>query len=191
MTHPTEPDPEWEWTDHDSDEPSEEVESAVADALERALPEPTTGDLRDLLDRFGRERLTSLLTGGAASKAKGTSKITGDKGAWTRARKWLSDHLGSQRRKKISEPYRSRIAGLISPPKIIVSMTIHARVSARDKVLYVKDLDVRGRDKDDVLSGIRSRDPGKAIYTILKVWGNGMENRVTRVYGVDQVSIKR
>lgn len=179
----------WDWVDIRSGMPSGAVQRRAADRIEAALPQPSTADLRDLEARLGRDRLISELTGGTASKPKGSSKIAGDAGAWTRARKWLSDHIGSQRRSKIGEPYRSRLAKLIIPPTIRVSMTIHARVSNKDKHLYVRDLVMSNPEKDEYLSDARSRDPDSAIYTLLTVWGSGMQDRVTRVYDVDKVKV--
>lgn len=189
MTDPEEDSAAWDWVNIVTGESSHAVQRAAADRLEAALPQPSTADLRGLEERLGRDKLLSELTGGAASKPKGSSKIAGDKGAWTRARKWLSDHIGSARRSKIGEPYRSRLAKLIIPPVIKVSMTIHARVSNKDKLLSIRDLQLSGSEKDDYLSASRSRDPGSAIYTLLTAWGGGMQDRVTRVYGVDRVNV--
>lgn len=189
MTDPEDDSAAWDWVSITTGESSHAVQRAAADRLAAALPQPSTADLRGLEERLGRDRLLAELTGGAASKPKGSSKISGDKGAWTRARKWLSDHIGSGRRTKISEPYRSRLAKLIIPPVIKVSMLIHARVSNKDKLLSIRDLQLSGAEKDDYLSASRSRDPGSAIYTLLTVWGGGMQDRVTRVYDVNNVNV--
>ena len=177
----------WDWVDIRTGLPSRAIRDRAADRIEAALPQPSTADLRGLEERLGRDRLLSELTGGTASKSGRV--ISGDKGAWTRARKWLSDHIGSGRRAKISEPYRSRLAKLIIPPTVKVSMTIHARVSAKDKHLYIRDLVMAAPEKDEYLSDARSRDPDSAIYTLLTVWGSGMQDRVTRVYDVDKVKV--
>lgn len=178
----------WEWTNFTTGEPSRRVREAVASTLAASVPQPTTDSVRALEERLGRDRLVSELTGRTASKSGRV--ISGDKGAWTRARKWLSDHLGSGRRSKISEPYLSRLAKLITPKTIRVSMDIHGRVSNKDKHLLIRDLDLDPGDTDSYLSGARSRDPGQSLFTVLSVWGNGMENRVTKVYGVNKVVVK-
>lgn len=192
MTDPDEFDidddgPGWEWTDFDTGQPSRAVEREAADRLHAALPQPTTDSLRELEERLGRDRLVSELTGRAASKSGRV--ISGDKEAWTRARKWLSDHIGSGRRTKVSEPYRSRLAKLIIPKSIKVSMEIHGRVSNKDKRLSIRDLHMSGPEKDSYLSDSRRRNPGGAIYTLLNEWGNGMQNRVTKIYSVAKVKI--